>query len=79
MPDLKINATQEVILIIGSSGGDGGYTVVTPHGLVRVPGNNPELREAYRVIAKNYAVLQEAALKQKVAGGHINSTPLQVQ
>ena len=65
MPDLKnIRATQEVIVIIGDSGGDGGGTIVTPHGLKRVPDNNPELREAFKAIMKNYAILKKGVAEQ---------------
>lgn len=59
MPDFNIKATQEVIIVIGDAGGDGGAWVVTPHGLKRVPDNNPELRAAYKTIVKNYAVLKK--------------------
>lgn len=65
MPDLNIKATQEVIIIIGDAGGDGGYWIVTPNGLKKVPDNNPELREAYKNILKNFAVLKKATLDQK--------------
>ena len=64
MPDLNIRAMQEVIIVIGDSGGDGGAVVVTPNGLKRVPDNNPELRKAYLELVKNYAVLKKAALQQ---------------
>ncbi len=67
MPHLNINATQEVIIVIGDEGGDGGYWIVTPKGLKKVPDNNPELREACSALVKNYAVLKKAVLKQKVA------------
>jgi hypothetical protein len=63
MSDLNIKATQEVIIVIGDSGGDGGAMIVTPHGLKRVPDNNPELRRAYEAIVKNYAILKKAALQ----------------
>ncbi|HVQ44298.1 MAG TPA: hypothetical protein VMT30_05025 [Candidatus Saccharimonadia bacterium] len=62
----NVNATQEVIIVIGDASGDGGHFVVTPHGVKRVPDNNPGLREAYKAIAKNYAILQKAALDQKL-------------
>lgn len=68
MPDLNIKATQEVIIVIGDAGGDGGGWVVTPKGLKRVPDNNPELSEAYQAIVKNYAVLKKAMVDEKVAG-----------
>jgi hypothetical protein len=64
MPDFNIKATQEVIIIIGDAGGDGGGWVVTPNGLKRVPDNNPELREAYNAIVKNYAVLKRGIEQQ---------------
>lgn len=67
MPDLKnIRATQEVIIIIGDAGGDGGHFVVTPNGLKRIPDNNPELREAYQAIVKNYAVLKKAVAQKEI-------------
>lgn len=67
MPDVKnIKATQEVIIIIGDGGGDGGAWVVTPNGLKRVPDNNPELREAFKAVVKNYAVLKKAVAQQEV-------------
>lgn len=66
MPDLNIKATQEVIIVIGDAGGDGGHFVVTPHGLKKVPDNNPELRKAYDAIVKNYAVLKKAVAQQEV-------------
>lgn len=66
MPDLNIKAAQEVIIVIGDSGGDGGGIIVTPNGLKRVPDNNPELQEAFRAIVKNYAILKRATLNQNV-------------
>jgi hypothetical protein len=66
MPDLKLKATQEVIIIIGDAGGDGGYFVVTPNGLKRVPDNNPETRKAFESIVKNYAVLKKAVAVEQV-------------
>lgn len=66
MPDLNIKATQEVIIVIGDSGGDGGAVIVTPNGLKKVPDNNPELRKAYEAIVKNYAVLKKAAVGARV-------------
>ena len=60
MPDLNIKATQEVIIVIGDAGGDGGAYIVTPNGLKKVPDNNPESREAYKAIVKNYAILKKA-------------------
>lgn len=64
MPDLNIKATQEVIIIIGDAGGDGGGWIVTPNGLKKVPDNNPELREAFQNIVKNYAVLKRGVVNQ---------------
>ena len=63
MPDLNIKAAQEVIIVIGDAGGDGGAIIVTPNGLKKVPDNNPELRKAYEAIVKNYAVLKKAAIE----------------
>ncbi len=68
MPDLNIKATQQIIVIIGDSGGDGGGTILTPHGLKKVPDNNPELRKAYEALVKNYAILEKGVLENKVAG-----------
>lgn len=68
MPDLNIKATQEVIIVIGDAGGDGGGWVVTPNGLKRIPDNNPELREAFKAVVKNYAVLKKAIAGEQVAG-----------
>lgn len=68
MPDLNIEATQQIIVIIGDSGGDGGATILTPNGLKKVPDNNPELRKAYETLVKSYAVLEKAALGNKVVG-----------
>lgn len=65
MPDLNIKAAQEVIIVIGDAGGDGGAIIVTPNGLKKVPDNNPELRKAYEAIVKNYAVLKKAAIENK--------------
>jgi hypothetical protein len=68
MPDLNIRAEQEVIIVIGDAGGDGGGWVVTPKGLKRVPDNNPELSQALRAVVKNYAILKKAVANEKVAG-----------
>lgn len=65
MPDLKLKAAQEVIIVIGDAGGDGGAIIVTPNGLKKVPDNNPELRKAYEAIVKNYEVLKKAAVAQR--------------
>lgn len=66
MPDLNIKATQEVIIVIGDAGSDGGGWIVTPNGLKKVPDNNPELREAFKTIVKNFAVLKRGVINQKV-------------
>lgn len=66
MHDLNIKATQEVIVIIGESGGDGGGWIVTPNGLKRIPDNNPELREALKVVVKNYSILKRGVAQQEV-------------
>ncbi len=69
-PD-NFKAMEEVILVIGNIGGDSGYSVLTPHGVVHVPGNNPEAREAVSALTKSYAALQEIALRQ-ASGGSAN-------
>ena len=61
MPILK----EEVILVIGSEGSDAGYKVLTPHGIVKVPGNNPEARVALETLAKGFEKLQSIALKEQ--------------
>lgn len=61
-------AIEEVILVIGTRGSDAGYSVLTPHGLRRVPGNNPEAREAFATLTKSFAKLQEISLKEHVGG-----------
>lgn len=63
--DLNIKAMQEVIIVIGDAGGDGGAVIVTPKGLKKVPDNNPELRKAFQAIVKNYAILKKAAIEQR--------------
>lgn len=63
----KFKFMEEIILVIGNSGGDGGYSVLTPHGIVKVPSNNPEAREAAQAVMKGYAALQEIALKHAAA------------
>jgi hypothetical protein len=68
MPDLNIKAAQEVIIVIGDAGGDGGGWVITPNGLKRIPDNNPELREALRAVVKNYAILKKGVVDEKIAG-----------
>lgn len=64
MPDLNLKAAQEVIIVIGDAGGDGGGYVVTPNGLKKIPDNNPELREAFRAIVKNYAILKRGVVER---------------
>jgi len=59
MPDIKLK--EEVILVIGNSGGDAGYSVLTPHGIIHVPGNNPEAREAFETLQRSYNKLQQVA------------------
>lgn len=68
MPDLNIRDAQEVIIVIGDAGGDGGGWMVTPKGLKRIPDNNPESLEAYRAVVKNYAILKKAVANEKVVG-----------
>jgi len=58
---------EEVIMVIGSKGSDGGYSVLTPHGLLHVPGNNPLIREAYAALVKANLKVQEIAQKQHAA------------
>jgi hypothetical protein len=64
----KINLKEEVILVIGQIGSDAGYSVLTPHGVVHVPGNNPMAREAYKALTSSFAKLQEIALKEQAVG-----------
>ncbi|HEV2134050.1 MAG TPA: hypothetical protein VGR47_07285 [Terracidiphilus sp.] len=63
MPNLKLR--EEVILVIGQLGSDAGYSVLTPHGVVHVPGNNPMAKEAYKALTGSFAKLQEIALKEQ--------------
>jgi hypothetical protein len=63
----NIKAIEEVILVIGSMGSDAGYSVLTPHGVVHVPGNNPLAREAFEALTKSFAKLQEIAQKGQQA------------
>ncbi|WP_047492370.1 hypothetical protein [Terriglobus sp. TAA 43] len=60
----NIKEIEEVIMVIGSKGSDGGYSVLTPHGLLHVPGNNPLIREAYAALVKANLKVQEIAQKQ---------------
>lgn len=46
---------EEVILVIGAFGSDTGYSVLIPHGVKHVPGNNPMAREAYEAMTISYA------------------------
>lgn len=65
MPDFNnFKAMEEIILVIGNMGGDGGYSVLTPHGVVHVPGNNPMAHEAIEAMMKSYKALQEVATRQ---------------
>jgi hypothetical protein len=58
---MPIHLKEEVILVIGAIGTDAPYSVLTPHGLKHVPGNNPMAREAYEALTKSYAKLQQIA------------------
>ena len=58
---MPIHLKEEVILVIGAIGSDAPYTVLTPHGPKRVPGNNPFAREAFEALTKSYAKLQQLA------------------
>ncbi len=55
--------SEQVIMVIGSLGSDAGYTVLTPHGLVHVPGNNPEVHAAFDALSKSFAKIQAIAQK----------------
>jgi hypothetical protein len=61
----NIKLREEVFMVIGVLGSDAGYYVLGPHGLVHVPGNNPEAREAYSALTKSYQKLQEIAQKER--------------
>jgi hypothetical protein len=61
----NIKAVEEIILVIGQRGGDGGYSVLTPHGIKKVPSNNPEAREAFNAVEKSFAKLQAIAGKEQ--------------
>lgn len=65
---MPIHLQEEIILVIGAIGSDAGYSVLTPHGVKHVPGNNPMAREAYEELTKGYAKLQEIAQKERIAG-----------
>ena len=65
----ELNLREEVILVIGNMGGDAGYSVLTPHGIVHVPGNNPMVQQAFQALMNNFKILQEAALKQANVAG----------
>ncbi len=56
-------AVEEIILVIGNMGGDAGYSVLTPHGVVRVPGNNPLAKEAFSALKASFTKLQGIAAK----------------
>lgn len=64
---MPIQLKEEIILVIGAFGSDAGYSVLTPHGVKHVPGNNPMAREAYGELTKSYAKLQEIAQKERMA------------
>jgi hypothetical protein len=61
----NIKEMEEIILVIGRMGSDAGYSVLTPHGVVHVPGNNPMAREAFAALKTSYAKLQEIAQKER--------------
>jgi hypothetical protein len=63
---MPIHLKEEIIMVIGAFGSDAGYSVLTPHGVKHVPGNNPMAREAYAELTKSYAKLQEIAQKERV-------------
>jgi len=63
MPNIR--EIEEVILVIGRIGSDSGYSVLTPHGVVHVPGNNPMAREAFQGLKASYTKLQEIAQKER--------------
>ena len=44
-------------------GSDAGYSVLTPHGVIHVPGNNPLARQAFDALVKSYVTLQDIAQK----------------
>jgi hypothetical protein len=58
---MPIQQKEEVILVIGAAGSDAPYSVLTPHGLKHVPGNNPFAREAFEALTKSFAKLQQIA------------------
>jgi hypothetical protein len=62
---MPIHLKEEIILVIGAFGSDAGYSVLTPHGVKHIPGNNPMAREAYETLTKSYAKLQEIAQKER--------------
>ena len=62
---MPIHLKEEILLVIGAFGSDAGYSVLTPHGVKHVPGNNPMAREAYAELTKSYAKLQEIAQKER--------------
>ena len=58
-----VKAVEEIILVIGTLGSDAGYSVLTPHGVVKVPGNNPMAREAFAAMKASFTKLQEIAAR----------------
>ncbi len=60
----NIHLQEEILLVVGALGSDAGSKVLTPHGVKKVPSNNPEAREAYETLTKSYAKLQEIAQKE---------------
>ncbi|MES2222918.1 MAG: hypothetical protein V4587_18355 [Acidobacteriota bacterium] len=63
MPNIR--EMEEIILVIGTMGSDAGYSVLTPHGVVHVPGNNPMAREAFDGLKKSFAKLQQIGQQQR--------------
>jgi hypothetical protein len=61
----NVIAKEEVLLVLGSSGSDGGYRLLTPHGIVKVPSNNPEARVALEALTQSYEKLQSIAVKEQ--------------
>jgi hypothetical protein len=64
----NINLREEVILVIGTLGSDAGYSVLTSHGIVHVPGNNPMAREVFQALKGSFEKLQEIALRGQAGG-----------
>lgn len=60
----KIVLAEDVIAVIGVMGSDGGYTLVTPHGLRHVPGRSPVMSLAS--IASTAATLADRAMGMRI-------------